>query len=88
MNIIKFSQIQTIKFCNFAQTCNFMSICLYKAVATGIMRRLERYIDRNFEIATRKVRELQTSGQNVTQWDYIINMNNYNVLQHGCVPCK
>ncbi|ODM91443.1 SEC14-like protein 2 [Orchesella cincta] len=68
-------------------TANFGDWDIRKAVISGRMRRLEHYIDRTFEIATRKVRQLQAQGKNVTQWDYIINMNNYNVLQHGCVPC-
>ncbi|CAL8112990.1 unnamed protein product [Orchesella dallaii] len=68
-------------------TAQFGNWDIRLAVVSGRMRRLERYIDRTFEVATRKVRKLQAQGKNVTQWDYIINMDNYNVRQHGCVPC-
>lgn len=58
------------------------------AVVSGKLRRLNRYGVKAIEYATRKVRELQASGKNVTQWVMLLNMDGFNVIQQACPSCK
>jgi hypothetical protein len=42
---------------------------------------------RGIEAASRRVLEAQKLGQNVTQWQVILNMDRFNLMQHGCLQC-
>lgn len=39
------------------------------------------------EDATTTLRKMQSQGKNVTQFEFLVNMDNYNVIQHGCLQC-
>lgn len=58
------------------------------AVVGGKLQRLNRYGVKAIEDATRKVRDLQASGKNVTQWVMLLNMDGFNVIQNACPSCK
>jgi len=68
-------------------TTNFDEWDIRKGVVAGKIKRLMRWMTFGQESAVRKVRELQGMGKNVTQWDFIINMNNFNIPVHGCAQC-
>jgi len=68
-------------------TANYDEWDIRKGVVAGKIQRLMRWMTYAQESGVRKVRELQAQGKNVTQWDFIINMNNFNLIQHGCVQC-
>lgn len=61
---------------------NFRSMAL-----TGKLPRLLRYMDKLLEEATQSVVKQQTEGKNVTQWKVILNMEGFNMMQHGCALC-
>ncbi|ODM88895.1 SEC14-like protein 2, partial [Orchesella cincta] len=46
-----------------------------------------RYIDMIMEDAAETVRRFQSQGKNVTQFDFLVNMDNYNVITQGCGQC-
>lgn len=58
---------------------------MYLTIGKGPI--LQRHIDRSFETATKRVRDLQSEGKVVTQFDFIINMENYNLAEQGCLQC-
>ncbi|OXA56328.1 SEC14-like protein 2 [Folsomia candida] len=58
-----------------------------KAILAGKSKRLMRYIDHLVEEVTSLVRSSQERGMNITQWTLILDMNNYNLAQHGCLQC-
>jgi hypothetical protein len=68
-------------------TGNFGDWDLRKLAIAGKLPMLNRHIDRAFENATQSVRNLQGEGQLVAQFDFIINMENYNLQQQGCLQC-
>ncbi|ODM91444.1 SEC14-like protein 5 [Orchesella cincta] len=68
-------------------TANFGDWDIRKLAISGKISSLNRHIDRGFEMVTDKVRKLQESGKVVAQWDFIINMENYNLVQQGCLQC-
>lgn len=59
-----------------------------RAVLTGQMPRLKRYILRLFELGKDKVIEMQYQGKNVTQLKVLMNLDGFNPVQHGCPLCK
>lgn len=58
------------------------------AVISGKGNKLLRYMIRGIESAAREVRSLQRSGHNITQWQVLLNMDNFNLIEHGCLQCK
>jgi len=40
------------------------------------------------EDATKKVRQLEEEGKNVTRWGIIYNLAYFNLVQSGCFQCK
>jgi len=68
-------------------TANYDEWDVRKGVLSGKLQRLMRWMAYAQEAAVRRVRELQTQGKNITQWNFIINMNNFNLVQHACVQC-
>jgi len=53
----------------------------------GRMPHLIRYLVKGMEDAVTLVRKMQDQGKNVTQFDFLVNMDNYNIVQHGCLQC-
>jgi len=39
------------------------------------------------EKATKLVREGQKQGKNITRFDYVLNLDGFNMVQHGCPRC-
>ncbi|ODM98130.1 SEC14-like protein 2 [Orchesella cincta] len=60
---------------------------LRKAVLAGQARRFTRYLDRAFENVTTQIRAKQARGENVTQSQFLINLENFNLAQQGCIQC-
>jgi len=58
-----------------------------KAVIAGQARRFTRYLDRAFEDVSKQIREKQARGENVTQSQFLINLENFSVTQQGCIQC-
>jgi len=48
---------------------------------------LIRWAFRAYEMGARRVRELQTNGQNVTQFVLVCNFDEFNIYQHACLQC-
>lgn len=40
------------------------------------------------EDATKRVRDYQQQGKNVTRWGMIYNLGYFNLVQSGCFQCK
>jgi len=68
-------------------TANYDEWDIRKGVLSGKLQRLMRWMTKAQNDGVSKVRELQAEGKNITQWDFIINMNNFNLVQHGCIQC-
>ncbi|ODM91313.1 Retinal-binding protein [Orchesella cincta] len=60
---------------------------LRAAAFSGHSTQLIRYIESIMEDAATTIRKFQSEGKNVSQFDYIVNMENYNVVQQGCRQC-
>lgn len=60
-------------------TANFEDWDLRKIAIAGRLNELNRHLDRAFENVTTLIRQLQKEGKVVTQFDFIINMDNYNL---------
>jgi hypothetical protein len=58
-----------------------------KASATGNQVRLFRYMVKLLDEATNSVIRLQAQGKNVTQYKVLMNMEGFNLVQHGCSSC-
>ncbi|CAL8113431.1 unnamed protein product [Orchesella dallaii] len=58
-----------------------------KAVLAGQARRFTRYLDRAFEDVSKQIRDKQARGENVTQAQFLINLENFSVTQQGCIQC-
>jgi len=54
---------------------------------TGRDKRMFRYMLRVMEKATNLVREAQQDGKNITRFDYVLNLDGFNMVQHGCPRC-
>lgn len=55
---------------------------------SGKLHRGIRYIDRVIEEASAIVRAMQENGDNVTRLVQLIDMRQFNFVQHGCPVCK
>ncbi|CAL8079960.1 unnamed protein product [Orchesella dallaii] len=58
-----------------------------KAIASGKQVRLFRFMIKLLDEATNAVLRLQQEGKNVTQWKVLMNMEGFNLVQHGCGSC-
>ncbi|OXA64787.1 SEC14-like protein 2 [Folsomia candida] len=58
-----------------------------QAIVSGKGDELFRYMIKTIEDGYSRVRTAQAMGLNVTQSVTILNMNNFNLVQHGCVQC-
>ncbi|XP_035714226.1 SEC14-like protein 2 isoform X2 [Folsomia candida] len=58
-----------------------------KAVLAGKQKRTMRYFDKLFEEITTYIRISQEKGENVKQYDLIVEMSNYNLINQGCAMC-
>lgn len=54
---------------------------------TGDLQKFNRRTIKGFEEVTHKIRQLQAKGKMVTQAVYIVNMDNFNLAQQGCLQC-
>lgn len=59
-----------------------------QAIVSGKGDELFRYMIKTIEDGYSRVRTAQAMGLNVTQSVTILNMNNFNLVQHGCVQCE
>lgn len=50
--------------------------------------RLFRYMIKLLDEATNAVLRAQAAGKKVTQWKVLMNMEGFNLVQHGCGSCK
>jgi len=57
------------------------------AVLSGQARRFTRYLDRAFEDVSKQIRDKQARGENVTQAQFLINLENFSLTQQGCIQC-
>lgn len=58
-----------------------------KAVLSGQGRRLSRWIDRMYELNTRRLYRLRREGKNVTQAVLLADVEGFS-FKHGCPICK
>jgi hypothetical protein len=75
-----------LKFTAFA--FSFGDWDIRRAAISGQTERLVLYWAKIMEELMGKVRQLQTEGYNVTQCNYIVDIKDYNVQQHGCTQCN
>jgi hypothetical protein len=67
---------------------NFENWDLRKAVVSGRSKKFVRYIDKLLDESFQLVREVGEKYKNVSQGILIINLNDFNLVQHGCVQCE
>jgi hypothetical protein len=67
---------------------NFDLWDLRRGVLQGKRDQIIRWMTKGIQDAVEHIRELQHEGKNVTRWNFIINMKNFNLIQHGCLQCK
>ncbi|CAL8109311.1 unnamed protein product [Orchesella dallaii] len=60
---------------------------LRKAHLSGESTRLHRFLDKTMDEAAMKVREAQSQGKNVTRFHFLLNLDGFNLVQHGCPRC-
>ncbi|OXA51618.1 hypothetical protein Fcan01_13525 [Folsomia candida] len=58
-----------------------------RGILSGQKDHIIRWSLRAYEIGNRRVRELQNSGQNVTQFVMVCNFDGFNIIQHACLQC-
>jgi len=58
-----------------------------QAVIAGHSRRLMRYYDKLFEEISVYIRTSQGKGENITQYDFLMEMSGYNLILQGCPLC-
>jgi len=68
-------------------TGNFGEWDIRAAGVAGQMPTLIRYLNKGMEDAVTTIRKFQSQGKNVTQFEFLVNMDNYNIVQHGCIQC-
>ncbi|ODN02368.1 SEC14-like protein 2 [Orchesella cincta] len=66
---------------------NFGEWNLRKAAITGRMNKLIRWTYKFFEDASKRVREQQTEGKNVTQFTAVMGLDGFSPLTHTCALC-
>lgn len=64
------------------------NIDLRKLLLQGKSDRLLRYVDKAIEDACTLVRELGEQHGNITRGHLLMNLKNYNPIQHGCLNCN
>lgn len=60
---------------------------IYKIHQAGQARRFTRYLDRAFEDVSKQIRDKQARGENVTQSQFLINLEDFSLAQQGCIQC-
>jgi hypothetical protein len=60
---------------------------LRNIAVTGKRERFNRYIDKTLDDACGLVRELGEKYKNVSQGMMILNIDGFNLVQHGCIQC-
>lgn len=61
---------------------------LRKAVVQGRLKGVIRWLFKRRDEVHKKVRDLQREGKiNGTQWNFILNLDNFNSHQHLCAQC-
>jgi hypothetical protein len=60
---------------------------LRKSLIQGKYERLSRYADKAMQESCTLVRELGHQYKNITRGHLILNLEGYNVMQHGCLRC-
>jgi len=58
------------------------------AVLSGRRDQLIRWMIKMMEDATKKVRQFEDEGKNVTRWAMIYDLGYFNLAQSGCLNCK
>jgi len=58
-----------------------------RGIITGQQGKGERFVYREIERACQKVRDKQLRGENVTRFQAIFDLKNFNLAQHGCLQC-
>ncbi|CAL8128842.1 unnamed protein product [Orchesella dallaii] len=59
-----------------------------RAVAvSGKLNKIIRYVEMGMEESLQAIIKLRAEGKNVTRFDFIMNMDQYNEIQHGCTQC-
>lgn len=60
-----------------------------RAVAvTGKIKHLTHYCHRATERTTKKIRDLQDQGKNITQFILLLNMDGFNLINQACPTCN
>ncbi|CAL8068098.1 unnamed protein product [Orchesella dallaii] len=58
-----------------------------QAHLTGRAPMFLRFVDKIMDEAEMKVRNAQLEGKNVTRFQFVINLDGFNLVQHGCPNC-
>jgi hypothetical protein len=58
-----------------------------QAILTGKRDLLIRWMVKMLEDSTKKVREYQSQGKNVTRWTMLNTLENFNLIETGCLRC-
>jgi len=60
---------------------------LRQAQVTGQSHRLHRFLFKIMDEASMKVREQQLKGKPVTRFHFLLNLEGFNLITHGCPRC-
>jgi len=60
---------------------------LRQAQITGQSHRLHRFLYKIMDEASNKIREQQLKGKNVTRFHFLLNLEGFNLITHGCPRC-
>ncbi|XP_021943090.1 SEC14-like protein 2 [Folsomia candida] len=63
------------------------TIDLRRALVQGKGEKLMRYVDKGLQEACTLVRNLGQEYKNITRGHLIINLDGFNIMQHGCLRC-
>lgn len=55
---------------------------------SGKLERAVRYYDKMFEETSTLIRQAQKDGDNMTQFNLIMDFSNWNLVVHACPLCK
>jgi hypothetical protein len=67
---------------------NLGSWDLRRAVLSGKLERILRYVSMIYERTTNRIREMAARNQTVSQGIVILDIADFNLRQHGCFQCK
>ncbi|CAL8072593.1 unnamed protein product [Orchesella dallaii] len=87
VNTVSTERFLTLSYAEKTALDKFGEWDVRRSVVTGQLNRARRYIDKMLDDGYRTVVKLQQDGKNATQYSLILDLENYNIVQQGCISC-